>query len=119
MRLPFSLLLLGLTACASASTPRASAPAALAPAPASSDTIAARTSKLQNQDGFLPLHWDEKDGKLLLEIPRTGEELIYQVSLTAGVGSNPIGLDRNQLGDTRLVRFDRVGPKVLLVQANT
>src|SRR5439155_25443694 len=32
--------------------------------------------------------------------------------------SNPIGLDRNQLGDTRIVRFDRVGPKVLLVQSN-
>ena len=92
MRLPFSLLLLALTGCASASTPRASAPAAPSPspaaAPASSDAIAARTSKLQNQDGFLPLHWDEKEGKLLLEIPRTGEELIYQVSLTAGVGSN-------------------------------
>src|SRR4029077_21255965 len=87
--------------------PPPSAPAAPSPspaaAPASSDAIAARTSKLQNQDGFLPLHWDEKEGKLLLEIPRAGEELIYQVSLTSGVGSNAIGLDRNQLGDTRLV----------------
>ena len=123
MRLPFSLLLLALTGCASAATPRASAPVAPSPAPsptpASSDAIATRTSKLHNQDGFLPLHWDEKEGKLLLEIPRTGEELIYQVSLTAGVGSNPIGLDRNQLGDTRLVHFDRVGPKVLLVQSPT
>jgi hypothetical protein len=125
MRLPFGLLLLAFTGCASASTPRASAPAAPSPspspaaAPASSDAIAARTSKLQNQDGFFPLHWDDKEGKLLLEIPHTGEDLIYQVSLTAGVGSNPIGLDRNQLGDTRLVRFDRVGPRVLLVQANT
>ncbi|HZM50274.1 MAG TPA: DUF5117 domain-containing protein, partial [Vicinamibacteria bacterium] len=123
MRLPFIVLVSALTGCASASTPRASAPAAPSPAPsptpASSDAIAARTAKLQNQDGFLPLHWDEKEGKLLLEVPRTGEELIYQVSLTAGVGSNPIGLDRNQLGDTRLVHFDRVGPKVLLVQSPT
>src|ERR1044071_10095112 len=123
MRLPFSLLLLALTGCASAAVPRVSTPAAPSPspsaAPASSDAIAARTSKLQNQDGFLPLHWDEKDGKLLLEVPRTGEEIIYQVSLAAGVGSNAIGLDRNQLGDTRLVRLDRVGPQGLLVHANT
>ena len=123
MRLPFSLLFLALTGCATASAPRAAVPAAPSPSPspaaASSDSIAARTAKLQNQDGFLPLHWDEKEGKLFLEIPRTGEEVIYQVSLAAGVGSNPIGLDRNQLGDTRLVRFERIGPKVLLVQSNT
>jgi len=69
-------------------------------------------------DGFLPLHWKEKDGKLLLEIPSPGLELIYQVSLATGVGSNPIGLDRGQMGDTYLVRFERAGPRVLLVQPN-
>jgi hypothetical protein len=69
-------------------------------------------------DGFLPLHWNEKDGKLLLEIPSPGLELIYQVSLATGVGSNPIGLDRGQMGDTYLVRFERAGPRVLLVQPN-
>jgi hypothetical protein len=69
-------------------------------------------------DGFLPLHWNENDGKLLLEIPSPGLELIYQVSLATGVGSNPIGLDRGQMGDTHLVRFERAGPRVLLVQPN-
>src|SRR6185295_14405934 len=111
MRLPSFVLLVTLAGCATASTPRAGTPATAAPGPAPSpspaDPVAARTAKLENQDGFLPLHWDSKEGKLLLEIPRTGEELIYQVSLAAGVGSNAIGLDRNQLGDTHLVRFDR------------
>src|SRR5258708_11995469 len=101
MRLPFSLLFLALTGCATASAPRAAVPAAPSPSPspaaASSDSIAARTAKLQNQDGFLPLHWDEKEGKLFLEIPRTGEEVIYQVSLAAVVASNPIALARHQL----------------------
>lgn len=69
-------------------------------------------------DGLLPLQWNEKDGKLLLEIPRLNQELIYQVSLASGVGSNPIGLDRGQMGPTYLVRFERVGPKVLMVQPN-
>ncbi|MGB0839355.1 MAG: zinc-dependent metalloprotease, partial [Chitinophagales bacterium] len=35
-----------------------------------------------------------------------------------GVGSNDIGLDRGQLGDTRIVKFERSGNKVLLVQPN-
>jgi hypothetical protein len=118
MRLPVPVLLFALAGCATTSAPRAaSAPVAPAasPSPAAADAAAHR----QRWDGFLPLQWDEKEGKLFLEIPRLGEELIYQGSLAAGVGSNPIGLDRNQLGETRLVRFDRVGPKVLLVQSNT
>jgi len=83
------------------------------------DGISARTAGLAGMDGFLPLHWDGAKGRLLLELPRQGEELIYQVSLAAGVGSNPIGLDRGQVGPTHLVRFDRVGDKVLLTQLNT
>jgi Met-zincin/Domain of unknown function (DUF5117) len=69
-------------------------------------------------EGFIPLRWDEQSGKLLMEITRFNEELIWQVSLAAGVGSNPIGLDRSQLGATHLVRFERVGPRVLMVEPN-
>jgi hypothetical protein len=69
-------------------------------------------------DGFLPLHWNEKDGKLLLEVPQLDQELIYQVSLASGVGSNPLGLDRGQLGSTHLIRFERRGPRVLMVEPN-
>jgi len=69
-------------------------------------------------DGFVPLYWDEATGRLYLEIARFDRELLYQVSLPAGIGSNPIGLDRGQLGDTAVVTFQRVGPKVLLTQAN-
>ena len=38
--------------------------------------------------------------------------------MPAGVGSNDIGLDRGLLGDTRVVRFERSGPKILLIQEN-
>ena len=53
-----------------------------------------------------------------MEITRFGEEMIWQVSLASGVGSNPIGLDRGQLGATHLIRFERVGPRVLMVEPN-
>src|SRR5688500_14773474 len=91
-----------------------SAPKATTTAPPA-DAVQKRTENLAHLDGFIPLHWDEKEGKLLLEIPHLGQELIYQVSLASGVGSNPIGLDRGQLGDTFLVRFEKAGPRVLMV----
>lgn len=73
---------------------------------------------MQKIDGFVPLYWDAENGKLMMEISRFGEEMIYQTSLPSGVGSNPIGLDRNSLGDTHIIRFDRVGPRVLMVEPN-
>jgi hypothetical protein len=82
--------------------------------------IAANTAvALQKIDGYIPLYWDEANGKLLMEISRFGEEMLYHTALSAGIGSNPIGLDRNQIGSQHLVRFDRVGPRVLLVELNT
>lgn len=69
-------------------------------------------------DGFMPLYWDAKTGKMFLEISRFNREFLYQTSLPAGFGSNPIGLDRGQIGRASGVYFERVGPKVLLVQPN-
>ncbi|HEX2077281.1 MAG TPA: zinc-dependent metalloprotease [Longimicrobium sp.] len=81
-------------------------------------SIADKTRGMEKRDGFLPVYWEAAAGKLWMEIPRAGEELIYVVSLPAGIGSNDIGLDRGQIGGERLVRFERVGPRVLLVQPN-
>src|ERR1700755_461307 len=81
-------------------------------------TFAQLTRGLQKLDGYFPLYYDAERGRLLLEIPRFDTEFLYQVSLPTGVGSNPLGLDRGQLGATRVVRFERVGPKVLLVETN-
>jgi hypothetical protein len=81
-------------------------------------SIAAKTQGMERQDGFLPLYWDERGGKLWLEIPRMEQEMIYVVSLPVGIGSNDVGLDRGQLGGERIVKFQRVGPRVLMVQPN-
>src|SRR5256886_13138098 len=67
----------------------------------------------------MPVDFDEATGKLMMRINHLGDEFLYVVSLPAGVGSNPIGLDRGEMGETHLVRFERVGPKVLLVEENT
>ena len=68
--------------------------------------------------GLLPLYWDERGGRLYLEIDRLNQELLYTDSLPYGTGSNDLGLDRGQTARGRIVRFERVGPKVLLTEPN-
>src|ERR1041385_4490867 len=111
-------LLLILSACATAAPPPPPPAPAPSPAPVVRNDIAAKTAKMQKLDGFLPLFWDADAGKLYMQIARPGEEVIHVTGMAAGVGSTPIGLDRGEMGESRLVRFDRAGPKVLLVQLN-
>ena len=80
--------------------------------------IGEHTRGMTHMEGFLDLYWDEASGHLFLEIDRFGQELLYQVSLASGLGSNPIGLDRGQLGGTHLLSAVRVGPRVLLREKN-
>ncbi|MEM9689716.1 MAG: zinc-dependent metalloprotease [Pseudomonadota bacterium] len=68
--------------------------------------------------GFVGLLWNEADGQLLLEIDQLDTDMLYQTSLPRGLGSNDIGLDRGQLGNTRIVRFEHHGDKLLLVAPN-
>jgi hypothetical protein len=88
------------------------------PAPRRTPTVAERTAGLRRIDGFFPLYWDAAGGRLWMEIPRLDTEVLYITGLAAGLGSNDIGLDRGQLHDSRIVVFERVGPKVLMVQPN-
>src|SRR3984893_10627246 len=81
-------------------------------------SISDKTKSMQKMAGYFNIYWDVKAGKLWLEIDKWGTEFLYQSSMPAGIGSNDIGLDRGQLGGTRVVRFERSGPKVLLVQSN-
>ena len=69
-------------------------------------------------DGYFPLYWDERTGSLFLEIPRFDTDFLYVAGLAAGLGSNDIGLDRGIEGQGHLVSFQRIGPKVLLMQGN-
>jgi len=80
---------------------------------------------MRQENVLLPIRWDAKKGSLLLGVPLTEAEgtaspkYILNDSLPYGVGQNDLGMDRGQLGGARLVHFERVGPKLLLVQENT
>jgi hypothetical protein len=81
-------------------------------------SIDERTNGLKKIDGFFPLYWDEGAGRLWLEIPKLDTEVLYSTGLATGLGSNDIGLDRGILTGSRIVKFERAGPKVLMVQPN-
>jgi hypothetical protein len=81
-------------------------------------SIDTRTSGMQKIDGYFPLYWDDRSGSLFIEIPRLDSDFLLSTGLAAGLGSNDLGLDRGQGGQGRVVSFQRVGPKVLLVQGN-
>jgi hypothetical protein len=81
-------------------------------------TLTEKVAGMQKFPGFVPFYWDAKAGKVWLEIDKWNTEFLYVEALPAGIGSNDIGLDRGQLGSSAIVRFDRTGPRVLLVAPN-
>lgn len=83
-----------------------------------SQTITEKTSGLEYHEGYFDFWWDDANGKIWLKIDKFDEEFIYVYGLAAGMGSNDIGLDRGQLGSTQIVKFNRVGPRVLMIQPN-
>src|ERR671921_1277936 len=80
--------------------------------------IKEKVAGMEKFPGFFTFYWDAKAGKIWLEIDKWNTEFLYLESLPAGIGSNDIGLDRGQLGNSAIVRFDRSGPRVLLVAPN-
>ncbi|MBO6632904.1 MAG: DUF5117 domain-containing protein, partial [Psychroserpens sp.] len=74
--------------------------------------------ELQHFEGYFNFHYEKTTDKIYLEVDKINQEFLYINSLATGVGSNDIGLDRGQLGGERLVKFERSGNKLLLVQPN-
>ncbi|HKP37513.1 MAG TPA: zinc-dependent metalloprotease [Pyrinomonadaceae bacterium] len=81
-------------------------------------TITQKVAAFQKFPGFFPFYWDAKAGKIWLEIDKWNSEFLYAEALPAGIGSNDIGLDRGQLGQSYVVRFERSGPRILLIASN-
>ncbi len=89
------------------------------PAAAPARTIAAQTAGMERHDGFIPFYYDAHTGRLLLEVQHLDQDFLYLSTLATGLGSNDLGLDRGTTGADALVRFERFGPRVLLIRQNT
>ncbi len=96
---PFAsaLSLLLLTVCIAASSPRG----ANAQAP------------------FMPVTLEESTGRVLLQLPGLNQDVLYLNALATGLGSARVfGLDAGSGVDEVVVRFERHGPKVVMVAQN-
>jgi hypothetical protein len=82
-------------------------------------SVADFTKGMAQQIGFFDFYYQIEQDKVFLKIDKFDQTFLFQSSMPQGIGSNDIGLDRGQLGDTRLVKFERYGNKVLLKQLNT
>ena len=73
---------------------------------------------LKKYEGYFNFHYNQKEDEIYLEVDSLETEFLYTHFLTSGVGSNDIGLDRGQLGGEKVVKFQKAGNKLLLVQPN-
>ena len=75
-------------------------------------------SQETDYEGFMNFSYNNDSGKIILEIKNLDSEFMYINSLSRGVGNNDLGLDRGQLGNSRVVYFTKRGNKILLIQPN-
>ncbi|MGI9532375.1 zinc-dependent metalloprotease [Lutimonas sp.] len=75
-------------------------------------------SESTKYEGLFDFFYDEKKDKVYLKVKTLEKEFLYVNALSQGIGSNDIGIDRGQLGNGVVVKFHKVGNKLLLLQPN-
>ena len=77
-------------------------------------SVSSQTNEKSNKlfTGFFNFTYQESSDKIFLEVDKIDKDFLYINSLTTGLGSNDIGLDRGQLGKERIVRFKKYGNKL-------
>ena len=78
---------------------------------------------LEARPGFLDLYVHKDSAQVFAALPAPGADgvsvrFIYSTGLTAGLGSNPVGLDRGYASSGEIVRFRQIGGKVVAEQEN-
>lgn len=81
-----------------------------------SKTIDQKTEGMKKYEGYFDFYWDNSTGKLWLEIDKFDTEFLYLNSVSSGLSTS--GIDRNGLGQSKIVAFRQIGPKLLMIQPN-
>src|SRR5580693_8959528 len=74
---------------------------------------------MERREGFIPLLWDASQGKLFFELSQFDSDVLYYTEIAKGSGSGSVGFEWAGGGEGGVIQFQRVGPKVLVVQKNT
>jgi hypothetical protein len=80
--------------------------------------FAEKSKDYKKFNGLFNFYYDDDNDKIYLEVDEVNKEFLYVYSLSSGIGSNDIGLDRGQLGNEQVVYFEKAGGKLLLIQPN-
>ena len=75
-------------------------------------------SGMERREGFIPMLWDAERGKLYFELTRLDQDILYFTSVAKGSGSGSVGFEWAGGGEGAVIQFQRVGPKVMVVQKN-
>lgn len=102
----------------------ATAEAGKKPETASKVAFEGRVSGYELRKGLIDLYVDHDHATVWGAFPSAGDDglvgrYLMVAGLRGGLGSNPIGLDRGQLGPTRLIELRRIGRKLVVTQVNT
>jgi hypothetical protein len=87
-------------------------------------TVAKKTDGFERRPGLIPVYVDRQRGHLWLQLPPAPAadgvigRYLYIEGITTGMGSNPVGLDRGQIGTTQLVTLRRVGGRLVIEASN-
>lgn len=132
-RSPAVLTALLLAVLAGCSSQRAAAPTPVtetesrpAPAPAPEPLPGPIEKFVRGKErmrGLFEVVLDRASARVWLQLPKPDAdgivaEFLYVEALAHGLGSNPVGLDRGQLGETRVVRLRRIGRRLFVEQPN-
>src|SRR5688500_1842920 len=69
-------------------------------------TIASLVKGLKKYEGFFTFYYDEKSGKVLLEVDKLDKEFLYFTSLSNGIGNG--GPERGQ-ASSAIAKFIKTG----------
>lgn len=80
-------------------------------------------SGTDHRPGFFDLYVNESSNRVLAKLPEAAEDgvmlrFIHSARLTAGLGSNPVGLDRGWGESGRIVTLRRMGEKIIMEEEN-
>ena len=76
-------------------------------------TITAKTEGMKKHPGFFTFYWDAKAEHLWLEIVDWNTEFLHAISTASAVS----GRDRGGWGGQRVLKFERSGSKVFLIES--
>lgn len=123
----FVLKLLASSVVLSLAMPSVQVVAQVAPVVANPNTASASSAQsfsqhvvgMKKQAGLFDIWTHREQARVLMSVAELDKAFLMVTSLPFGLGSNDVGLDRGQVGSSKLVRFERHGKRLFLVQENT